>query len=125
MNTVTINTPAAERNFKVYRAIKHFENPIRQALATTLKGNQRQISINWKWEYFKNEAKEQLSSEVGQQIYAQRKIDVEPIFANLKTHLSFNRFSVSGLTDTCNEVGIALMANNMAKLSMLFADPEG
>lgn len=121
MNTATINTPAAERNFKVYRTIKHFENPIRQALATTLKGNQRQISINWNWEYFKNETKEQLSSEVGQQIYAQRKIDVEPIFANLKTHLSFNRFSVSGLTGTCNEVGIVLIA----KLPILFADPEG
>ncbi|AVK63274.1 IS5/IS1182 family transposase [Lactobacillus sp. CBA3606] len=115
----------AERNFKVYRAVKYFEDPIRQKLATTPKGNKRQISINSNWEYFKNKAKEQLSSQVGQQIYAQRKIDVEPIFANLKAHLSFNRFSVRGLMGTWNEVGIALMANNMAKLAMLFADPEG
>ena len=66
-----------------------------------------------------------ISSEIWHQIYAQCKIDGEPTFANLKTHLSFNRFSVSGLLATWNEVEIALMANNMTKLAMLFEDPKG
>ena len=84
-----------------------------------------QISINANWEYFKNKAKEQLSSEIGHQIYGQRKIDVEPIFANLKAHLGFKRFSVRGLSATWNEVGIALMANNLVKLAKVSANLKG
>lgn len=74
------------------------------------------------WEYFENKAKEQLSSEIGHQVYGQRKIDVEPIFANLKAHLRFRRFSVRGLSATWNEVGIALMANNLVKLAKVLTN---
>jgi len=109
-----------ERKFKVYRAIEYFYDPIRQEMATTKMGNPRQISINANWEYFKNKAKESLSSEVGQSVYAQRKTDVEPIFANLKAHLSFNRVSVRGLENVKVETGLALMANNLAKIAKLF-----
>ncbi|MCE6028921.1 transposase, partial [Levilactobacillus brevis] len=59
------------------------------------------------------------------QIYGQRKIDVEPIFANLKAHLGFKRFSVRGLSATWNEVGIALMANNLVKLAKVSANLKG
>ncbi|TGD25160.1 IS5/IS1182 family transposase, partial [Companilactobacillus suantsaicola] len=78
---------------------------------------------NANWEYFKNKAKEQLSSEVGQSIYAQRKIDVEPIFADLKVHLSFNRLSVRGLENAKIEIGLALMSNNLAELARLLSYP--
>ena len=114
-----------ERKFKVYWAVDYFEDPRRQELATTQSGRPRQISINANWEYFKNKAKEQLSSEISHQIYGQRKIDVEPIFANLKAHLGFKRFSVRGLSATWNEVGIALMANNLVKLAKVSANLKG
>ncbi|HJD99394.1 MAG TPA: transposase, partial [Levilactobacillus brevis] len=55
----------------------------------------------------------------------QRKIDVEPIFANLKAHLAFKRFSVRGLSATWNEVGIALMANNLIKLAKVSVNLKG
>lgn len=110
-----------ERKFKVYQSIEYFEDPVREDLATTKMGYRRKININANWEYFKNKAKEQLSSEVGQSIYAQRKIDVEPIFANLKAHLSFNRVSVRGLENVKIEVGLALMSNNLAKLARLLS----
>ena len=112
-----------ERNFKVYQSVEYFEDPTRENLATTKKGYRRQININANWEYFKNKAKEQLSSEVGQSIYAQRKIDVEPIFADLKAHLSFNRLSVRGLENAKIEIGLALMSNNLAKLARLLSYP--
>ncbi|WP_162261230.1 transposase [Companilactobacillus kimchiensis] len=109
-----------ERKFKVYRAVEYFDDPTRQKLATTKMGNQRQISINANWEYFKNKAKESLSSEIGQSVYAQRKTNIEPIFANLKAHLLFNRVSVRGIENVKSEIGLALMANNLAKLARLF-----
>lgn len=112
-----------ERNFKTYQSVEYFEDPTRENLATTKKGYRRQININANWEYFKNKAKEQLSSEVGQSIYAQRKIDVEPIFADLKAHLSFNRLSVRGLENAKIEIGLALMSNNLAKLARLLSYP--
>ncbi|AYM02005.1 IS1182 family transposase [Levilactobacillus brevis] len=106
-----------ERQFKVYRSVKYFEDPKREALATTKRGNRRQISVNYSWLYFKDQAKKQLTSKVGHALYAHRKIEIEPIFADLKTYLKFKRFSVRGLTAATNEIGIALMAENLSKLS--------
>jgi len=107
------------KQFKIYRSVEYFEDPKREKLATTKNGNRRQISINYNWLYFKNLAKEQLTSPSGQTLYARRKIEIEPVFADLKTYLKFKRFSVRGLMAANNEIGIALMANNLLKLSKL------
>mgnify|MGYP006894307893 CR=1 FL=1 len=40
-------------------------------LAKTPKGNQRQTSVNYNWEYFKHQAKAHLESDYGKRIYAQ------------------------------------------------------
>lgn len=61
-----------ERKFKAYQSVEYFEDPTREDLATIKMGYRRKTNINANWEYFKNKAKEQLSSEVGQSIYAQR-----------------------------------------------------
>ncbi|WP_431188833.1 transposase [Furfurilactobacillus milii] len=104
-----------ERKFKVYQAVDYFEDPVRQALAQTPSGRQRQVSINNNWLYFKNYARVQLQSDEGKKIYGQRKIEVEPVFADVKAHLRFTRFSVRGLDKVNNEVGLVLMAMNMIK----------
>ena len=52
-----------------------------------------------------------------------RKIEIEPIFADLKTYLKFKRFSVRGLATVDNEMGIALMAENLSKLSKIIKQP--
>ncbi|WP_434669517.1 transposase [Lacticaseibacillus rhamnosus] len=58
-------------------------------------------------------------------IFAQRKIEDEPVFGHLKANLKFHRVSVRGLTAVTNEVGIALMAGNLGKLAKLTAQsPE-
>ncbi|MFC6206339.1 transposase [Levilactobacillus tongjiangensis] len=88
------------------------------------KKRDRQISVNYNWLYFKNKAKEQLTSKTGHDLYAQHKIEIEPIFADLKTHLKFKRFSVCGLTATSSEMGIVLMAENLSKLSKIVKPPD-
>ncbi|MBL3530452.1 transposase [Companilactobacillus zhachilii] len=62
-----------EREFKVYKTVEYFEDPKREALATTKSGRRRQISINNNWLYFKSLAKEQLTSDEGRKIYKLRK----------------------------------------------------
>lgn len=112
-----------KKQFKIYRTVEYFEDPKREAFATTKKGNRRQIGINYNWLYFKNKAKEQLTSKIGHDLYARRKIEIEPIFADLKTYLKFKRFSVRGLATVDNEMGIALMAENLSKLSKIIKQP--
>lgn len=107
------------RQFKVYRSVQYFEDAQREKLATTKSGHRRQISVNYNWLYFKNLAKTQLQSDFGHQLYACRKHEIEPVFADLKTYLKLHRFSVRGHLPVSNEIGIALMANNLLKLSKI------
>ena len=67
-------------------------------------------------EYFKAQANKSLSSPEGRR-YAQRKIDVETTFGNLKANLGFTRMSVRGKDAVRNELGIALMAVNLRKFA--------
>ncbi|MFC6290812.1 transposase [Levilactobacillus angrenensis] len=64
-----------------------------------------------------------MTSKIGHDLYARRKIEIEPIFADLKTYLKFKRFSVRGLAAVDNEMGIALMAENLSKLSKIIKQP--
>ncbi|KZV04700.1 Mobile element protein [Lactiplantibacillus plantarum] len=68
------------------------------------------------WEYFKSKQRELLSAPETGQIYAQRKIDVEPVFGKMKASLHFNRFSVRGFDKVTKEAGIVILALNIMKL---------
>lgn len=68
--------------------------------------------------------RERLSTKETGKIYAQRKIDVEPVFGRMKAYLHFNRFSVRGLTKVKRELGIMVMALNMVKLAAMGAKFE-
>lgn len=107
------------REFKEYRAetLDGQLNLIPYAL--TPKGNPRTININSSWEYFKVKQNEQLSSPELGKVYAQRKIDVEPVFGRMKAYLGFTRFSVRGIEKVKNEIGLVSLALNMIKLAAL------
>ncbi|WP_191987292.1 transposase, partial [Lacticaseibacillus jixianensis] len=51
--------------------------------------------------------------------YATRKIEVEPVFGNMKHNLTFTRSSVRGLEPVRQELGLTLMAGNLQKLAIL------
>ncbi|WP_048000899.1 IS1182 family transposase [Lactiplantibacillus herbarum] len=109
------------RDFKEYVAEKYDENHVPIEAALTPKGNLRKVSVNEAWEYFKAKQRELLSAPKTGNIYAQRKIDVEPIFGKMKASLRFNRFSVRGLEKVTKEAGIVIMALNIMKLVTLGA----
>lgn len=46
--------------------------------------NQKQIHYNQTWNYFKELLTQTLHSEESSQIYAKRKIDVEPVFGSFR-----------------------------------------
>lgn len=107
------------RQFKEYIAEKYDENQQLIAAALTPKGYLRRISVNEAWEYFKAKERKLLSAPETGLVYAQRKIDVEPIFGKMKAYLHFNRFSVRGLEKTKKEAGIVIMALNILKLTAI------
>ncbi len=104
------------RDFKIYQAEKFDEDHQVIPAALTQSGQTRYISINPSWEYFKAQQRERLTTETIAQIYARRKIDVEPVFGRMKASLGFKRFMVRGLNKVTKETGIVIMALNMAKM---------
>ena len=58
------------------------------------------------------------------EIYAQRKIDVEPILGKMKASLRFHRLSVRGLDRVRKEAGIVIMALNIRKLVTLVTNSK-
>ncbi|WP_353726726.1 IS1182 family transposase (plasmid) [Lactiplantibacillus plantarum] len=112
------------RDFKEYVAEKLDENQNVVSEALTPKGNLRRIQVNSAWEYFKAKQRDLLSTSQTAAIYAQRKIDVEPIFGKMKASLRFHRFSVRGLDRVRKEAGIVIMALNIRKLVTLVANPK-
>lgn len=111
------DTYGYKRNFKVYEAEKFDEDRKENPNALTKKGNVRKIYINPQWEYFKGKVKTNLSNTEKNKIYRRRKYEIEPIFGNLKAYLGFTRFTVRSKKKVNRQMGIALMALNMWKMS--------
>ena len=56
-----------------------------------------------------------LLSPEGRQIFAQRKIDVEPVFGQIKACLGYKRCNLRGKRQVRIDMGLVLMANNLLK----------
>src|SRR5699024_2038155 len=91
--------------------------PLMTLCKSSTSSRPKQIRKNMNLEYFKAQANKSLSSPEGRRRYAQRKIDVETTFGNLKANLGFTRMSVRGKDAVRNELGIALMAVNLRKFT--------
>lgn len=105
------------RKYKVYECESCDDCPLRANCTKAKEGNNRKIFLNEKWEQQKSLIQTLLSDEKTGEIYAKRKIDVEPVFGFLKANLGFTRFSVRGKERVKNEMGFALMAVNLRKLA--------
>ncbi|WP_164510651.1 transposase, partial [Lacticaseibacillus jixianensis] len=106
------------RHFISYEAVAD-EDPELAKLALTEKGNLRQIAVNPHWEAQKESIRAHLTDEDQAILYATRKIEVEPVFGNMKHNLTFTRSSVRGLEPVRQELGLTLMAGNLQKLAIL------
>ena len=107
------------RDFKEYKAEKYTENKEVIQEALTQGGNTRIIKVNPSLEYFKAKQRTLLSEPENGKIYAQRKIDVEPVFGWMKACLHFTRYHVRGMEKVKKETGILIMALNMRKLAAM------
>ena len=107
-----------QRQFKVYKAdTEQMEDKLNQ-LAKTPKGAQRSTSVNYNWEYLKQHVKENLESDHGKSIYAQRKIDIETVFGRLKGVFGMRKTHFRGKQAVYNDIGIMLMSMNLTKLAI-------
>lgn len=76
---------------------------------------QKALYFNHYYEQLKQTAREKLLSDEGQRIYAQRKIDVESVFGQIKANLGFTRCHLRGKKQVKTDIGLVLMANNIRK----------
>jgi transposase len=109
------------RAFNVYECEDCSDCPFRSQCTKAKEGNNRRILINEKWEQQKKMIQQLLSEEKTGEIYGRRKVDVEPVFGNLKANLRFTRMSVRGNEKVENELGFALMAVNLRKYTAMNA----
>lgn len=63
----------------------------------------------------RQEVRERLTSEEAKKKYRQRKIEVEPVFAQIKHNSHFQQFTLRGLSKTTVEWGLICVAHNWKK----------
>ena len=104
------------RHFKVYEADSTQVTKAVDELAKTPTGQQRQIRMNQVWESYKETIKEALHSDRGSSIYAQRKIEVEPVFGQMKRNFGMRRTHVRGKNAVHNDIGLLFLGMNLQRL---------
>ena len=113
------------RNFKIYECEDCTGCPLREKCTKAKEGKNRRLNINPTWEYLKIKANEKIESKKTVSYYAQRKIDVETVFGNIKQNMKFKRFHVRGAEEIFKEVGLVFLANNFRKLVTRVRKYEG
>jgi len=63
----------------------------------------------------RKEVRERLTSEEGDQKYRKRKIDVEPVFGQIKHNQEYKRFALRGLFKNTTDWGLICVAHNLKK----------
>lgn len=76
---------------------------------------QKGLYVNERYQALKQLEKEKLLSEEGSRIFAQRKVDVEPVFGQIKACLGYKRCNLRGKRQVKIDMGLVLMANNLKK----------
>lgn len=83
---------------------------------TCAKGKEaKTVSVSIENQKQRKEVKERLAIDEGRALYSQRKIDVEPVFGNIKHNHFFQRFSLRGLSKNTVECGLFCAAHNFRK----------
>ena len=100
---------------QVYEGFDCADCPLRSQ-CTKAKGN-RQIRISFSLLEYRRQARENLTSEEGQRLRAQRSIEVETVFGHVKHNMGFRRFHLRGLEKVKTEWGLVSIAHNMQKLA--------
>ena len=76
---------------------------------------QKGLYMNERYQNLKAKECQALLSPQDRQIFAQRKIDVEPVFGQIKACLGYKRCNLRGKRQVRIDMGLVLMANNLLK----------
>ena len=88
--------------------------PLREKCTRAADGRQIRVSFQL-WQY-REQARQNLLSEKGQQLRSQRGVDVETVFGRIKEDWGFRRFLLRGLEKVSVEWGLLCLAHNLAKV---------
>jgi transposase len=80
------------------------------------KGYNRKIQVNEKLEEYKQQARENLHTELGQQLKKRRSIEIESCFGDIKHNMGFRRFHLRGVKKVKTEITLVVMAHNLRKV---------
>jgi transposase len=89
-----------------------------KAECTTAKGN-RSIYISFRLRAFREQARQNLTSELGQKLRAERSTEVETVFGQFKHNMGVRRFLLRGRQKVHNELGLHCLAHNLRKVWLL------
>lgn len=78
---------------------------------------QKCLYINKRYLELKEKERQSLLSDEGSHIFAKRKIDVEPVFGQIKACLGYRRCNLRGKRKVKIDMGLVLMANNLLKFN--------
>ncbi|KUP09719.1 hypothetical protein Q73_01790 [Bacillus coahuilensis m2-6] len=83
---------------------------------TCAKGNEvKTIQVSIENQKQRKRVREKLASEDGQQTYRKRKIEVEPVFGQIKYNREFSRLTHRGLSKNITNWGLICVAHNLLK----------
>ena len=84
---------------------------------TQAKGN-RKVYLGFQLKAWRQQARENLTSEHGKILRSLRGVEVESVFGRLKEDWGFRRFLLKGMEKVKTEFGLLCIAQNMAKLAV-------
>jgi len=76
---------------------------------------QKGLYMNERYQHLKAKECQALLSPQGRQIFAQRNIDVEPVFGQIKACLGYKSCNLRGKRQVRIDMGLVLIANNLIK----------
>ncbi len=92
--------------------------PFYQQCCKSSKGENRTIQVNEKLDNYKQQARENLGTELGIQLKKKRSIEIESCFGDIKHNMGFRRFHLRGLKKVKTEFTLVAMAHNLRKISI-------
>jgi transposase len=101
---------------RTYQCLDCADCPLK-GQCTKAAGN-REIRISFKLREFRQQARENLTSEEGKKLRSARSTDVETVFGHLKHNMGFRRFHLRGLAKVKTEWGLVSIAHNMLKMAV-------
>jgi hypothetical protein len=119
LNFVKTIASVSENKFKsvrrIYEAADCDTCPVK-GKCTKAQGN-RKIQVSLELLRYKRRARQLLDSEEGIRLRSRRRIEVEPVFGNIKHNAGFKRFYLGGLSKVHLEWGLVAIAHNLRKLA--------